>query len=55
MSKPTYQDLVDSLRDARDLVEDWAAYAEPYFQEKWNLTGDLARIDAVIAAAETKP
>ena len=42
-------ELRAALVDARDDVADWAAYASEYFQEKWNLAGDLARIDAVLS------
>jgi len=37
-----------ALREARDDVDSWGAYASPYFQEKWDLEGDLARIDAAL-------
>jgi hypothetical protein len=42
-----------ALIEARNSVESWAAYASPYFQEKHDLDGDLARLDAVIAARAT--
>ena len=41
--------LLAALKDARSDVESWGAYASEYFKEKWDLAGDLARIDAVIA------
>lgn len=41
--------LVQALRDAREMVDEWAAYASDYFQEKWDLAGDLAKLDAVLA------
>ena len=43
---------IDRLRGelvkARGLVEEWAAYANPYFQDKWDLAGDLERLDAAV-------
>ena len=53
--KPTYADLVEALEHAREDLEQWADYADPYFQEKWGLADDLKRIDAVIATAEQEP
>ena len=50
--KPTYAELVEALEEAREDLEHWANYADPYFQEKWGLADDLKRIDAVIAAAD---
>lgn len=47
---PTYAELLSALRDARESAADWAAYASDYFQEKHDLKGDLAAIDAVIVA-----
>lgn len=44
--------LREALRDARDMVADWAAYASEYYQKKWRLDEDLAKIDA---ALEAKP
>ena len=35
-----------ALIDAADSVEDWGAYAAEYFQEKWDLKGDIAAIRA---------
>jgi len=37
-----------ALRDARVSVEGWADYASDYIKEKWDLKGDLARIDAAL-------
>lgn len=39
-----------ALRDARECVETWAGYASEYFRDKHDLAGDLARIDAALAA-----
>jgi hypothetical protein len=35
---------------AREMIEEWAAYADEYFREKWDLAGDLAEIDRAIEA-----
>lgn len=40
--------LVEALREAVDMVADWAGYASPYFQEKWDLDGDLAKLRAAL-------
>lgn len=37
-----------ALKDARVSVEGWADYASDYIKEKWDLKGDLARIDAAL-------
>jgi hypothetical protein len=37
------------LCEARDDIESWATYATGYFQEKYDLAGDLARYDAFLA------
>lgn len=44
-------DLLEELREARDSILGWAAYASEYFKDKHDLDGDIARIDAVIAKA----
>ena len=44
--------LVGALRDAREDVEGWAAYADDYFRGKHRIDLDLARIDAALRAAE---
>lgn len=41
--------LEAALREARTAVEEWGAYASPYFREKHDLTGDLTKIDRVLA------
>lgn len=46
---------VSALIEAREEVESWAAYATPYFQDKHDLAGVLARIDGQIAAATQSP
>lgn len=42
-------DLAAALQEAREDMADWAAYASEYFTEKWNLAGDLAKCDAMLA------
>ena len=44
--------LVAELKFARDAVNEWSAYATDYFVQKWDLEGDLKRIDAAIARFE---
>jgi len=45
-------ELLASLKEARELVEDWGAYAPAYMQEKHDLAGDLERLDAAISKVE---
>ncbi len=40
-----------ALTGALELVEDWSAYAPDYFKQKWDLEGDLKRLQAAIGAA----
>ena len=47
-------ELLAALKDARELVDDWGAYAPAYMQEKHDLAGDLDRLDAAIAKAEAQ-
>lgn len=44
-----------ALLEARDCVESWGAYAGDYFQEKHDLAGDLAAIDAVLTDGGVAP
>lgn len=44
--------LLNALKEAREMVAAWGAYASNYFQEKHNLADDLKRLDDVIAAGE---
>lgn len=39
------------LENARELVIEWGAYASEYFQEKYDLAGDIARLDAALPNA----
>lgn len=43
-AKVEIERLRAALLDALEDVEHWGAYASEYFQEKWNLAGDIARI-----------
>ena len=45
-------ELLAALKDAREMVSDWAGYASPYFQEKHDIDGDLKKLDEAIAKAE---
>lgn len=47
-------ELLAALKDARELVDDWGAYAPAYIQEKHDLAGDLDRLYSVIAKAESQ-
>ena len=45
-------ELLAALKDARELVDDWGAYATAYMQEKHGLAEDLERLDAAISKVE---
>lgn len=45
-------ELLVALKYARELVDDWGAYASNYMQEKHDLAGDLERLDAAISKVE---
>lgn len=45
-------ELLAVLKEARELVDDWGAYAPAYMQEKHDLQGDLDKLDAAIANTE---
>ncbi len=47
-----WDELLSALKEARELVEDWGAYAPAYMQEKHDLEGDMNKLDAAIARAE---
>jgi hypothetical protein len=47
-------ELLAALKDARELVDDWGAYAPAYMQEKHDLAGDLDRLYSAIAKAEAQ-
>jgi len=52
------QDEIDRLRgvikDAREMVADWALYVSDYFTDKHDLEGDLKKLDDEIANNEKK-
>lgn len=50
--KQQRDELLASLKDAREMVSDWAGYASPYFQEKHDIDGDLKKLDDAIARME---
>lgn len=52
--KQQRDELLAALKDARELVDDWGAYAPAYIQEKHDLAGDLDRLYSVIAKAESQ-
>lgn len=52
--KQQRDELLAALKYARELVDDWGAYASAYIQETHDLAGDLDRLDAAIAKAESK-
>lgn len=41
-------DLEFALRDAIQLIGEWGSYADAYFQEKWDLKGDIASLTAIL-------
>ena len=45
-------ELLAALKDAREMVSDWGAYASEYMQEKHDLVGDINRLDEIITKAE---
>lgn len=47
--KARIAELTEVLKNAREMVADWGAYASEYFREKHGLDRDIAELDAVIA------
>jgi hypothetical protein len=47
--------LVEALKEAVGMVEEWGAYASGYFQEKWDLQGNLRQLRAALKAFEEQP
>lgn len=45
---------VEELKNAKEAIGDWGEYASAYFQEKYDLKGDIERINVVLATLETK-
>lgn len=51
-------EAIEALDGARDMVLHWAGYASEYFQEKWDLKADVAKINAALkrlAAPQKEP
>ena len=46
ITRDLIQRLADALHDAADDVEGWGNYASSYFQEKHDLSGNVAKIHA---------
>ena len=44
-------ELLAALVDALTMVEDWSSYASDYFTEKYDLAGDIAKLNASITSA----
>lgn len=42
------EQLEAAIRDAIGCVEGWGAYADEYFQKKWDLEGDIKRLRAAL-------
>lgn len=47
-------ELLETIKLAEEMVAEWGAYASDYFQNKWDLSGDLEKLRAVIAKHERK-
>lgn len=45
---------VEELKNAKENISDWGEYASTYFQEKYDLKGDIEHINVVLATLETK-
>lgn len=50
--KQQRDELLAALKDAREMVNDWGAYASEYMQNKYDLVGDIKRLDEIITKAE---
>ena len=46
--------LAKALREAREDMEGWQAYASEYFRDKHDAAADLAKIDAALKEAGIK-
>lgn len=42
-------EIVAGLRDAREAVAAWGSYADDYFKQKWDLAGDIAKLDSLLS------
>lgn len=47
-AQESYKDLLETLKESKINLESWGAYASEYFQDKHNLKGDIAKIEAAI-------
>lgn len=41
-----------SIAEAKSMVASWGAYAGEYFQEKWDLQGNIAELEQALSATE---
>lgn len=48
------KNLLSWLKIAASRIEEWGAYANDYYQEKWNLKGDIKQIVDVVRAYESR-
>lgn len=44
--------LLESLKEAKNMVKMWGEYADKYYQEKWDLKGNVEKLEQAIKAAE---
>lgn len=56
MEAPDYRALAEKLllelKEAREDLADWSAYADEYFRKKHNLQGDFDRMEKQIQHAQ---
>lgn len=44
-------ELVEALKEAIEAIDEWGAYASPYFQNKYDLQSDINKARAALAKA----
>ncbi len=44
-------ELVEALKEAIEAIDEWGAYASPYFQNKYDLQSDINKAKAALAKA----
>ena len=44
---------LEALKDAKEEISDWGAYADHYFQEKWDYKGSITQYDPLIENIRT--
>lgn len=44
--------ILQSLKEAKEMVQTWGAYADKYYQKKWDLKGNIEKLQQAIKAAE---